>query len=356
VSRERVSRLLAILLLLGVAAIIFRANYVKPRVLIVHSYNTDYSWVVGVDAGMQRVVSKWNNYSIMRHYMDTKKYNDKDWLNKVGLIARDAIDKAQPDVLIAMDDEAQDLAVKYYVDHPNIKIVFGGINGSIKPYGYDKAQNVTGILELRQLDGLREAIEQLDAGKKSPKPTGKNSAEGKKPIRIFYMLDASKPVLGDRGYIDTYDWKPLEYVGSHSAVDFPSWKKAVLECAGKTDYIFVTNYRQLARSPSEKKFVPASEVMKWTEENSPVPVIGLQVFNVDDGGMLAIGTSPYEQGEEMAKMAEDILEQRVRADQIAIKKNTHFIVAMRKSLLDKRGLTVPSVYESFSRATNTFYD
>jgi len=53
----------------------------------------------------------------------------------------------EPDVLIAVDDNAQKYAAKYFVNHPRIKIVFSGINGSVQPYGYDTANNVTGILE-----------------------------------------------------------------------------------------------------------------------------------------------------------------------------------------------------------------
>jgi hypothetical protein len=102
--------------------------------------------------------------------------------------------------------------------------------------------------------------------------------------------------------------------------------------------------------------------MAWTDANSPVPVIGLQVFNVEDGGMLAIGPSPYEQGEEVGRMAEAILKIRGKKDnrplskRSPIKPNKHYIVALRKPAMEQRMLRLPHIYESFARAANTYVE
>jgi hypothetical protein len=263
-------------------------------------------------------------------------------------------------VLIAVDNLAQELAAKHYVNHPNLSIVFAGINGAIEPYGYHNADNVTGILELRQLDGLRETILSLQCAEVKRDCPGANN----RPIRIRYLLDASKSVLGDRQRVDDFGWEPLDYRGSYVAQDWEDWKSLVLSSEADTDYIFVTNYRQLPCSKAERNspFVPASDVMAWTEANSPVPIIGLQVFNVEDGGMLAIGQSPYEQGEEAGRMAKAILEGRGKvnnkplSEEIPIQPNRHYIVAMRKPAMDKRMLRLPQIYESFARAANTYVE
>lgn len=338
-----------LLLIIIISVIIF--NFKKPRVMVLHSYDIDYSWTRGVNVGFDRVMQKWTNYSVIWHYMDTKKHKDEEWLTRSGLIARNAIDKWEPDVLIAVDNFAQELAAQYYINRDDMSIVFAAINGSIEPFGYNTASNVTGILEQRQLEGLRDTLEVLEKNK--PKQMRKPPGE---KIRLFYMLDSSKSVLGDKDYIDTFNWEPLEYVGSYVAEDWESWKNKIIEMGDKTDYIMVTNYRKLSRSADDPKFVPATEVMGWTEKNSVAPVVGLQVFNVEDGCMLSIGVSPFEQGEVAAKMAETILKEKRLASTIPVQPNQHFIVAMNKAAMAKHHLKLPPIYESFSRATNTFFE
>lgn len=345
------SQVFSIILLTIVIVSVLIFNFNKPRVMILHSYNIDYSWTRGVNVGLNRVIEKWTNYSVVWHYMDTKKHNDKEWLTRSGIIARRAIDKWQPDVLIAIDNFAQELAAQYYINRSDMNIVFAAINGSIEPYNYHTASNVTGILEQRQLEGLLDTLKVLEENKSE---TYQKTVREK--ARLFYIMDSSKSVLGDREYIDNYHWEPLEYVGSFSAKTWPQWQQKILQMGDKTDYIFVTNYRKLARSDTDPSFVPAQEVMTWTEAHSAVPVVGLQVFNVEDGGMLSIGVSPFEQGEVAAKMAEDIIRNKRIASSIPVVPNHHFIIAMRKPAMIKRNLKLPSIYESFSRATNTYFE
>jgi ABC-type uncharacterized transport system substrate-binding protein len=345
------SQTLSAILLAAALTCVVVFNFNKPRIMVLHSYATDYSWTRGVNTGLERVMARWTNYSVVWHYMDTKKHNDEEWLKRAGIVARQAIDKWEPNVLIAIDNDAQELAAKYYVNRPGISIVFAGINGSIDAYNYQYANNVTGILERRQLEGLRETIGVLEDSK--PQDLRKAAGEA---IRVFYIMDTSKPVLGDKGYIDSFDWSPLEYVGSFAASDWEAWQQKILEIRDKADYIFVTNYRQLPRSSSDRSFVPASEAMGWTEEHAAVPVVGLQVFNVEDGAMLAIGVSPFEQGEVAARMAERIIKSRRPASTIPIAPNNQFIVAIRRRPMLKYRLKLPAVYESFSRATDTYYE
>ncbi len=88
---------------------------------------------------------------------------------------------------------------------------------------------------------------------------------------------------------------------------------------------------------------------------SRIPVIGTNAFFAEDGGMLAIGTSPLEQGETAAGMAVDILEKRRSAGQIPIVTSTQAVVAIRESRLKESGFAVPKVYESCARAANYFF-
>lgn len=163
--KKFLSHFFGTVLLVIIIVIVVVFNFNKPRVMILHSYNTDYSWTNDVNVGLKRIMDKWTNYSVIWHYMDTKNHTDQEWLQRAGIIARQTIDQWQPHVLIAIDNAAQDVVAQYYVDKPGINIIFAGINGPIELYRYHTAKNVTGILEQRSLDGLRDTIEVLENNK-----------------------------------------------------------------------------------------------------------------------------------------------------------------------------------------------
>lgn len=72
--------------------------------------------------------------------------------------------------------------------------------------------------------------------------------------------------------------------------------------------------------------------------------------------MLSVGISPYEQGEYAARTALKIIREKIPAGNIPVRMPQQYIVAMRKSALDKRGLQVPRIYEAFARAANYYYE
>jgi ABC-type uncharacterized transport system substrate-binding protein len=120
------------------------------------------------------------------------------------------------------------------------------------------------------------------------------------------------------------------------------------------DVLLLSNYRGLRRSPTDTTLVPPAEVVAWTEANSPVPVIGLNGFFTEDGGMLAIGASPYEQGEQAATRALDLLLRRRAISDMPVTSTSHFVVSMRGSAMRARRFELPAVYEAAARASNLY--
>ena len=119
---------LAMLIFTVVMIVFFETiNVNKPRVLVLHSYDVDFSWVPDIDVGINRILAR-QPYKIRWHYMDTKRHPDKAFKEKAGSSIRKEIDKWKPDVIIAVDDNAQQYAAKYYIDDPHINIVFTGVN------------------------------------------------------------------------------------------------------------------------------------------------------------------------------------------------------------------------------------
>ena len=68
------------------------------------------------------------------------------------------IDETQPDIILAVDDDAQNYVARYYINHPHIRVVFAGVNNDPAEYGFDRASNVSGILERLPIDALKETL------------------------------------------------------------------------------------------------------------------------------------------------------------------------------------------------------
>lgn len=338
---------LSILFLFAIMVTAVAFNVAKPRVMVLHSYHPDYPWTRDVDAGIERIAKRWTDYSVTWHYMNTKELSDKESLRYAGIVARRAIDQFDPMVLIAVDDLAQKLAAKHYVDHPHMDIVFTGVNGSVKPYGYEGAENVTGIFERKPWQAVKEMVLTLEREKAQPnlQPT------------IRYLMDPSPSMQRDQAFVEAFDWSPLRFGGTFVAENYELWKQHVRGLRDRRiDYLLVANYRKLPRSETDPGFPPPAEIMRWTEANSAIPVIGINVFNVEDGAAIAVGASPFEQGEVAATMAETLLERGLRGRDLATVMNRQYVVAIQQEALSQRNLKLPQIYETFARTTATYIE
>lgn len=337
----KANRLLALVFLVAFALLVAWHNNARPRVLVLHSYATDYSWTRDIDLGLKRVFAAHGDWAVRWHYMDLKRHPWPSFREAAGQRARRAIDNWQPDIVIAIDDDAQRYAAKHYVGRTDLRIVFAGINGDVEPYGYGDAGNVTGILERKPLAAIRDALRQ--------------SSLGARPLRLRHLGDQSRSVAEDDKLLQAFDWAPYRLLPSRLVGSFPEWQAAVRAAQGEVDALLLSNYRQLARSADDKTLVPPEEVVRWTEANTQLPLIGMNGFYVEDGGMLAIGTSGYEQGEAAARYAERLLTGAAAAD-LPVSASRQYVVFMRASAMAAHGLELPDVYEAFARGLNHYFD
>jgi len=336
-------RILIALFFIQIIVMIAWYNVRKPRILVLHSYFTDYSWVRDVNAGINGVLGGRNDILLRWHYLDTKRRPWIEYRKNAGNVARRLVREWKPDVIVAVDDEAQEYAAKHFIDDPRMKIVFCGVNADPARHGYGGARNVTGILERLPLGAVREGLMSC---------LGRGRGNG--PLRVTYLGDDSETAEGDEKQCRAFDWSPVVFAGSRRVGRFDAWKAAIREPGA--DVVIVSSYRSLLRSRGsrDRDHVPSGEVMEWTEKHSPVPVIGMDVSVVEDGGMLAIAASPAEQGEAAARMAVDIIDSGKDPKTIPVAETSRFVVAMRKSRIDARRFRVPGIYEEFSRAGNRY--
>ena len=335
-----------VLLILG---LVLAHKMQTPRILIVHSYLDDYDWTQEINIGLDRVFEKHPGVIVRYHYMNLKNQTEERYRETSSTTVHRLIRKWKPDTLILFDDWAQKLIGVKYINSPDMNIVFAGVNAEIEKYGYEKANNVTGILERKPLDAIKEtALMILNAQKKDP--------YGSTPCNLVFIGDKSFGITNQIPYFSNYDWSPLEWLTPVQVDTFAEWKQAVKEAEEHADMIMLANYQQVRIEEGSKKFVrPVSIVMTWTEENSTIPVIGSGSGQVAEGGMITVPVSGYEQGEVAATMAIDIAAGKSPSE-IPVVRNRQFLISLRKSAMEKRELPIPTIYEAFARATEKYYD
>ncbi|MBF0137791.1 MAG: hypothetical protein H7833_19580 [Magnetococcus sp. DMHC-1] len=341
----RLQGLLIGVFLVGSISLFTWFNISKPRIFILHSYDKSYSWVRDVNMGITRVLDSHRDNIVRWYYLDTKRH---PWLNykiNAGKSMQRMLMSSPPDVIIAVDDDAQQFVTRNFINHPTIKIVFAGVNNEPEAYGFDKAGNVTGILERLPLEALKETLQII---------AQRNNIS--LPLTIQFIGDRSETVIGDEKFFRTYDMKPTRVLESRLVNTLDEWQQAVLNAAGKVDFLITSNYRKVRRTADGTDLVPASELIAWTESHSPVPVIGTNAFFAEDGGMLAIGTSPFEQGEVAARLALEIAEYHKQPQQLPFHSTTQFVVSMRGALIRSRHIDLPQIYEAAARAIHKYYE
>lgn len=343
-SLKYIKRVIITLCLCAMAGYFFMTSSHRKTLLILHSYGSDYAWVRDVNVGVKRVIRGKSNYNILWHYMDTKNHPDEEYKQKAGIIAKRVVDYVKPDVVLAIDDDAQAYVMKHYLNRDDIQIVFAGVNAKASQYGYDKGTNVTGVLERIPYEGIKSAIE-TQAVKKGLEP----------PYRTLHISDQSIIVKYDDINMHEYkNWYPLELLPSKLVNTFDEWKKAVLESKNIADFILISNYRKVYKDNSKTEIMPFKQVIEWTFKNAPIPIIGVNGFVCEEGSAVSIATSPFEQGETSAKMAIAILDGRAKASDIPIQNSPFPMVFMSEERLKIAGMSFPQIYEAFARATNNY--
>jgi ABC-type uncharacterized transport system substrate-binding protein len=342
-TKHKLQNLFIGIFLTGALGLLVWFNVSKPSILVLQSYDSKYPWSRDLNVGLNRVLNSPYLYRTRWYYMDTKKHPDVSYKESVGLAARHMINDMQPDVIIAVDDDAQQFVARYYVNDPHIKIVFTGVNREAADYGYDKANNVTGILERVPTKAIQEMLQMAT-----------NFRALDRPVRLGFIADPSETVQADLRQVKTYDWGPVQFTAESTSDTFPKWKDEIKRMNKETDIILLSNYRKVRRSDTDKTLVPVREIVEWTDANSTVPVMSNNGFYTEEGGMLAIGASPFEQGEVAARMALSIILKGKKPKDIPVDRTRHFVVTMNGTKMKAHGLELPMVYEAAARTGDKY--
>jgi ABC-type uncharacterized transport system substrate-binding protein len=208
----------------------------RKRVLVLHSYHPEFVWVQDVNKGivqglLEERFEEGKNLNLEYFYMDTKRKSDEKWKLEVAGQAKARIATLKPDVVIAVDDNAQKYVVKDLANG-GPPFVFLGVNANPMDYGYLRSLEapggqVTGSIE-------RERFEQSLALLRKLIPEVTNLAvlcdDGPTGKPIVARIQQKAPLLG------VISWLPSRPAVSTNGSDLsaksrtrpmPSWLSSI---------------------------------------------------------------------------------------------------------------------------------
>jgi hypothetical protein len=370
---------LMVLVLLLVGHQVVLHQQATRKVLVIHSYNTDLTWVGDVDQGITRALAgQPRRVQVRRHYMNLLNRPDCNHFHLAAQDARLAIEDWQPDAVVLVDDLAQALvgfpglrwqpgapvdlvrqgivsqltdqrcpgqtAAYFGLDQPvspsrQRPIFFAGVNGNVQRYGYHLASQVTGIFEHKNYAALAETLNTLNAG--SPQPA----------VAVQLLNDASPSALAENELYAAADWGALHWLPPRNVQTFDQWQAVVREAAAAQALLLIANYQNLR--DARGRLVPADEVVGWTERHSRHPALGAGTNFVADGGLMTLTVSGTEQGQVVMQM---VLQHLDTGEMPPMRTARQFLVGMNPALVRKRQLRLPAVYEAFAREVGRFME
>lgn len=314
-----------------VCALFFSLIYVnvkRPRILVLHSYAEDFSWVADFNTSFRNKFKHSSNPVVYYSYMNTLNKQTARYKARAGTEALQMIKTINPNIILSIFTDANEFAVQKYLNNPKVQIIYN-LKSDPSKFQYDTGTNTQGIKGAPALKDLNDLL---------------LLANPKRPLRIAHMGDQSTSVRLYDTYITSYPWKDIVLEDSILLDNLPQWKRAVELLSEKVDYIVVSKYFSVAERVDGGPILATKNFMKWLMSASKVPIVGLYSSTVEEGGDLAVEDSPFEQGEKMAQMAISILDGKPVVPKM--QPVEHF-VELRS---DNCRLILPEVYSSFSTA------
>ena len=314
-------------------------NATKPRILVLNSKPEDSVWSLKFNQGVTEALKRNRRpVSVEWSYLDFDGAGGRlsPAVEQAELLR--AMQRFQPDVLIAVDDEANSFVARDYAGRDKPRIIYVSIDREAAHYGYEGARNVSGVANFLPLTAFQDLAGVL----------GKGS-----PVRIAVLGVDSETAQAELAQIASFDWSPHKLVTSATVSTAEDWERFVL--GADADMLLVLDNDELPRSASDPSPVAAAELIRWTEEKSSALPVGTDVNFVEAGGGLSFAPPPDDYGEKAIDLALDWLDHRTSPGAPTPVASSHFEVAVRQDQLVQRGVVLPPIYIEAARENGTLY-
>jgi hypothetical protein len=327
--------------LLAFIALLGGFNATKARILVLHTSDQSWLWANHVDEGIKQALDENRRpVSVKWHYLGLNRKLTADDRKSAELQARAAIDRIDPDVLIAVDDESNALVARDYAGRQRPKLVFTAIVQPPERYGYSDARNVSGIREQLPLAAARDALLAIRPGQAT---------------RIAALAVNNETGRAQLEQVQAFDWAPYRLTLAETVDNFVDWRAFVGRAAEQADILLVLIYRGLERGDGDHQAVPGTEIVEWVETHSTLLPLGFPENYVGDGGGLGISPAAPDFGQSAMKLALRWLDQPAGSAAPQVTTSTHFRVGVRASRLASRHLQLPPIYVEAAWLGNNYF-
>jgi ABC-type uncharacterized transport system substrate-binding protein len=267
------------------SAVSLNKDVTGKKVLLVHSYHPEYPWVASITAGVVKGLQS-SGVELEIFYMDTKRKTDEPWKIRAGELAARKLEEYHPDVVITVDDNAQQYFAVNYVDK-SLPFVFCGVNADASKYGYP-ASNITGIIERPHFNGTIKFANQLQ------------------PMKRIAILSCDDETSQGALAFMKEEFLDYEITEFKLVKTFAEWQQTVHAYNTTVDAFGVYMYHTLKDGRAPESLDPTA-VMAWTIANATVPTLGFFDFGIRDGLLVGEVESGAEHGEKAARYVLEIL-------------------------------------------------
>ncbi|GAB6124461.1 ABC transporter substrate-binding protein [Humidesulfovibrio idahonensis] len=299
---------------------------VSPRVLIIHSYSSDYVWTKTINKGVEESLRALK-IPVETQYMDAMRDPDPEHLRARAKDLLALIEAQKPRVVIAVDDAVQSYLVEPYLkgrDAP--QVIFCGVNAPLKIYGFPAA-NVSGVRErwhfrdgFALLKKIRPALHSVVLLSDDSQSAG-------------YVLE---DLYADQKQAGPFALR-LKVFKVHT---YQQWQRMVQLHQRRADSLALGLYHSLVDEKTGRQ-VPPNVVSAWNNATIHVPTLGFADYAKEHGQLCGILESGEEQGYLAGSMARQVLERGVRAGELPVRINQKGIVLLNLKTAERLGIVIP---------------
>jgi hypothetical protein len=333
----RCKNLLVVACLLSFVVLLGAFNATKARILVVHSQAADSPWVQAVDAGMRQALdSNRRPVSVSWMYLDLAAPTSRNRDPQATAALQRMLETVDPDVLIAVDDEANALISRTVLGAQATRILYVSLDRPPESYGYQGSSQVSGITEALPLAAIRDAATTLFSDR---------------PPRAAVIGVDTPTGRAELAQVQAFDWGGVTITDSRLVASAPAWREFV--SLTQADLLVVLSTHALPETTG--RLTPADQLVRWTQQRSGALPIGSQIDFVPMGGALSFAPPPAVFGQQAIHDALNWLDARSSPGAPAPTTVDHFQVGLRSSALAARGLRLPPIYTEAAREAGALY-
>lgn len=269
------------------------------RILHVMSYHAGWEWNKDqFDAFKKELHGLGVEYKVVE--LDGKRVS-KEVLQQRAHDAHQLITSWKPDLVYVNDDIAQEYVTRKYINHAT-PFVYSAVNKTPEDYGFDKAANITGVLEVEHFVPTLNLLKSIKPG-----------------IRKIAVITDTDPTWQGvlqrirRELAHTHGVEVTEWIQPKT---FDEYKSKVTKLQNEVDALAILG---IFNFNAGKAYADYEEVLRWTASNSRIPDFSFWDTRIERGTLCAVTVSGIEQGREAGRIAKQILVDKTPPNQIKAK-------------------------------------